>query len=42
MLGDIFERSEHKEIASLYYAQIVRNYPLSPLAAEREKQAQGF
>src|SRR5580700_11485490 len=26
MLGDIFERSEHKEIASLYYSQIVRNY----------------
>jgi outer membrane protein assembly factor BamD len=29
MLGDIFEKSEHKEIASQYYAQIVRNYPLS-------------
>jgi len=32
MLGDIFEKSEHKEIASLYYGQILKNYPLSPLA----------
>jgi outer membrane protein assembly factor BamD len=29
MLGDIFEKSEKKEIASLYYAQIMRNYPKS-------------
>src|SRR5712691_7592808 len=29
MLGDIFEKSEHKEVASLYYGQIVKNYPLS-------------
>ena len=32
MLGDIFEKSEHKEVASVYYAQIVKNYPLSGLA----------
>jgi outer membrane protein assembly factor BamD len=32
MLGDIFEKSEHKEIASLYYGSIVKNYPLSGLA----------
>ena len=29
MLGDIFEKSEHKEVASLYYGQIIKNYPLS-------------
>ena len=29
MLGDIFEKSEKKEIASIYYARIVREYPLS-------------
>ena len=34
MLGDIFEKSEHKEIASLYYSQIVRNYPLSGLVPD--------
>lgn len=34
MLGDIFEQSEKKEIASLYYARIVREYPLSPLAGD--------
>jgi outer membrane protein assembly factor BamD len=32
MLGDIFEKSEHKEIASLYYGNIIKNYPLSELA----------
>jgi outer membrane protein assembly factor BamD len=32
MLGDIFEKSEHREVASLYYGQIVKNYPLSGLA----------
>ncbi len=29
MLGDIFEKSEKKEIAAMYYSQIVKNYPLS-------------
>jgi outer membrane protein assembly factor BamD len=33
MLGDIFEKSEKKEIAAVYYAQIVKNYPVSNLAA---------
>jgi hypothetical protein len=33
-MGDIFERSEHKEVASLYYARIVKNYPLSSLAPQ--------
>src|SRR5260370_41613094 len=30
MLGDIFEKSEKKEIASIYYSRIVKEYPLSP------------
>lgn len=32
MLGDIFEKSEKKEIAATYLGRIVRSYPLSPLA----------
>jgi len=42
MLGDIFERSEHKEIASLYYSQIVRNYPLSPLVGDAKSKLKAF
>jgi outer membrane protein assembly factor BamD len=34
MLGDIFEKSEKKEIAANYYARIVKNYPLSALAGD--------
>jgi outer membrane protein assembly factor BamD len=34
MLGDIFEKSEKKEIAAQYYAQILKNYPLSSMAPE--------
>jgi len=29
MLGDVFAKSERKDIAGSYYSQIVRNYPLS-------------
>jgi outer membrane protein assembly factor BamD len=29
MLGDIFEKSERKDVAGVYYGQIIRNYPLS-------------
>ena len=29
MMGDIFEKSEKKEIAGRYYAQIIKNYPKS-------------
>src|SRR6266852_8770630 len=32
MLGQIFEKGEHKEFATQYYAQILKNYPLSGLA----------
>jgi len=34
MLGDIFEKSERKEVAANYYARIVRNYPLSELVPD--------
>ena len=42
MLGDIFEKSEKKEIASVYYAKIVREYPLSPLAQEAKDKLVSF
>jgi outer membrane protein assembly factor BamD len=42
MLGDIFEKSEHKEVASLYYAQIVRKYPLSSLAGRSKDKLKSF
>jgi outer membrane protein assembly factor BamD len=34
MLGQIYERSEKKDIAAIYYATIVKNYPLSPIAGD--------
>jgi outer membrane protein assembly factor BamD len=42
MLGDVFESSEHKEIAQQYYAQIVRNYPLSPLVGDSKAKLKAF
>jgi len=42
MLGDIFEKSEHKEVASVYYAQIVKNYPLSGLAPGAKNKLVAF
>ena len=40
MMGDIFEKSERKDIADNYYARIVRNYPLSPLVPEAKDKLQ--
>lgn len=34
MLGDIFERAEHGEIAARYYSRIVKDHPLSALIPE--------
>jgi hypothetical protein len=34
MLGDIYEKSERKDLAGNCYAQIVKNYPLSSHAAD--------
>jgi outer membrane protein assembly factor BamD len=42
MLGSIFEKSEHKEIASLYYSQIVRNYPLSGYVGDAKTKLTDF
>ncbi len=42
MLGDIFEKSEHKEVASVYYGQIVKNYPLSSYAPGAKNKLVAF
>jgi len=42
MLADIFEKSERKDVAAFYYAQIVRNYPLSGRAGDAKGKLQGF
>ncbi len=42
MLGDIFEKSEHKEIASIYYGNILKNYPLSDLTANAKGKLVAF
>ena len=42
MLADIFEKSERKDIAALYYGQIVRNYPMSGMAGEAKKRLVAF
>jgi outer membrane protein assembly factor BamD len=42
MLGDIFEKSEHKEIAATYYGNIIKNYPLSDLAPTAKNKLVAF
>jgi len=42
MLGDIFEKSERKDIAGLYYGMIVRNYPLSKRAPDAKGKLKAF
>jgi outer membrane protein assembly factor BamD len=42
MLGDIFERSERKDIAGGYYSQIVKNYPLSQKAPDAKAKLKDF
>jgi outer membrane protein assembly factor BamD len=42
MLGDIFEKSERKDIAGAYYGAIIRNYPLSNRAANAKDKLKGF
>jgi len=42
MLGDIFEKSEKKEIASVYYARIVKEYPLSARVADAKGKLVAF
>jgi outer membrane protein assembly factor BamD len=38
MLGNIWEGTERKELAAPYYAKIVRDYPLSPLAPQAKNK----
>lgn len=42
MLGDIFEKSEKKEVAAQYYAQIVKNYPLSTMVPNAKSKLVAF
>jgi len=42
MLGNIFETSERKDIAALYYGQIVRNYPKSSFAGDARGKLTAF
>jgi len=42
MMGDILEKSEHKEVAAVYYARIVKNYPLSGMAAGAKDKLKAF
>jgi outer membrane protein assembly factor BamD len=42
MMGDILEKSEHKEVAAVYYARIVKNYPLSSMVPEAKDKLKAF
>src|SRR5437899_5107511 len=42
MLGDIFEKSEKKEVASIYYSRIVKEYPLSPRVGDAKDKLVAF
>ena len=42
MLASIYERNEHNDVASTYYARLVKEYPLSPLAAEAKAKLVKF
>ncbi len=38
MLAQIYERNERKEFAEVFYSRLVKNYPLSPLAADAKNR----
>lgn len=42
MLGQIFEKNEHRDVASIYYSRIVKNYPLSALAGDAKQKLVDF
>ena len=42
MLGQIYEKSEHNDLAAKYYARIVKDYPLSPLAGDAKDKLVKF
>ena len=42
MLGQIYEKTEHNDIAAQYYGRIVKDYPLSPLAGDAKNKLMKF
>jgi outer membrane protein assembly factor BamD len=42
MLGQIYEKSEKKDIAAAFYGAIVKDYPLSPLAGDAKNKLIAF
>ena len=42
MLGAIYERNEHNDMAATYYTRLVKQYPLSPFAAEAKTKLAKF
>ena len=42
MLGQIYEKGEHNEIAAKYYARIVKDYPLSSMASDAKNKLVKF
>jgi outer membrane protein assembly factor BamD len=42
MLGQIYEKSEHNDIAAKYYSRIVKDYPLSPLSGDAKNRLVKF
>jgi outer membrane protein assembly factor BamD len=42
MLGQIYEKTEHNEIAARYYSRIVKDYPLSSLAGDAKAKLTKF
>ena len=42
MLGQIYEKGEHNDVAARYYSRIVKDYPLSPLAGDSKSKLVKF
>lgn len=42
MLGQIYEKTEHNEIAARYYTKIVKDYPLSSMAGDAKARLTKF
>jgi outer membrane protein assembly factor BamD len=42
MLGQIYEKGEHNELAAQYYARIVKEYPLSPMVGDAKARLTKF
>jgi outer membrane protein assembly factor BamD len=38
MLGQVYEKTEHNDFATQYYAKIVKEYPLSPLVGDAKER----